>query len=186
MMSEVFVPAVGLFVELHSLTRADLNGIGGECVTYDSATARWGVMLLATRKKMAVRPTNLRRMSLPSNADVALAQKASHSAMLLLQQARAGRTYMGQNSESAAGSTPWTNHPLIAQAEVLLAEAEEHYPAYHMMHQVRGDIAHMRDDMLTAVRHYRRTVSNGTVCAPASFGIKPSWIIHARMVRLLT
>merc|ERR1719174_1815255 len=57
--------AVGTIVELHSLSAASLNGRQGKCGAFNEAEGRYAVTLLKTktqkRKKVAVRPANLRR-----------------------------------------------------------------------------------------------------------------------------
>ena len=51
---------VGLLVEIHSLSRADLNGKHGYCTSWDASKERWGVALVGTTSALAVRPANLR------------------------------------------------------------------------------------------------------------------------------
>merc|ERR1719498_119479 len=61
--------SVGTMVELHSLSSTSLNGRVGKCGKYDEKEGRYAVTLLATKtkkkKKVAVRPTNLRRAQDP-------------------------------------------------------------------------------------------------------------------------
>ena len=54
----------GNTVELHGLGREDLNGTRGTCRAYDADKERWEVTTYGTTpKKLAVRPSNLKRVS---------------------------------------------------------------------------------------------------------------------------
>ena len=68
--------AVGTMVELHSLSATSLNGRRGKCGAFNKTEGRYAVTLLKTktkkRKKVLVRPTNLRRAP---DADVIRPQK---------------------------------------------------------------------------------------------------------------
>jgi len=56
-------PEQGMLVELHSLSKAELNGRHGECTEWVQSKERWAVRLLdgAGVQSIAVKPANLRR-----------------------------------------------------------------------------------------------------------------------------
>ena len=51
----------GLIVELHSLSRDDLNGRQGEALEWDKSKERWGIKLAYNNSFLSVRPANLKR-----------------------------------------------------------------------------------------------------------------------------
>ena len=64
--------AVGVHVELHSLSRLDLNGSRGVCYEFIAASGRWAVILNESCPRgggLLVKPTNLRKI--PDRADAA-------------------------------------------------------------------------------------------------------------------
>ena len=137
----------GMIVELHSLSRADLNGLRGETLSWDAAKERWGVKLATEDgKSMAVRPANLKRAppAAPDAAKAAFvaAEQASH----ILASIRQGH------------GPP---NVLFAKAEALLNQAEANYPAAVVIHQARGDACHMRGQYAEQATHARRAVANG-------------------------
>lgn len=140
------VPAeIGLIVELHSLSRDDLNGQRGECAVWDGAKERWSVRL-AGGKFVSVRPMNLRRAP-PVSADAreTAFSKASEASELLYQ-IRTGSPNDG---------------PLFAQVARLLAEAEAIDAANLSAAMTRGDLACMRGDYVAQAAHTRRAIANG-------------------------
>ena len=136
---------IGMHVELHSLSRDDLNGRRGEALAWDPAKARWAIHLIGD-EKMAVRPINLKRAP-PAAADVKEeAFSAAEEAAGLLSAIRQGEGPPAQ---------------LFQQAEALLAKAEQLDPAQVMLHQARGDAAHMQGRYAEQAKHARRAVANG-------------------------
>ena len=104
---------VGMHVELHSLSRADLNGRRGEALAWDPAKERWAIHLVGG-DKMAVRPINLKRAP-PASPD------AQEQAFLAAEQAA------GLLAAIRKGEGPPAQ--LFSQAEALLAKAEQLDPA---------------------------------------------------------
>ena len=49
-------------MELHSLSRAELNGAVGECTAWHPSKGRWAVRLARARASILLRPMNLRRV----------------------------------------------------------------------------------------------------------------------------
>ena len=136
---------IAMHVELHSLSRDDLNGRRGEALSFDPAKARWAIHLVGD-EKMAVRPINLKRAP-PAAADVKEeAFSAAEEAAGLLSAIRQGEGPPAQ---------------LFQQAEALLAKAEQLDPAQVMLHQARGDAAHMQGRYAEQAKHARRAVANG-------------------------
>ena len=152
-------PEVGMIVRLHSLSREDLNGKLGECTKWDAAKERWGVRLCETDSSLAVRPVNLLRAPPASAAASERAFLKVEEASEILAQAR--RT-AGQMSYGVSGpGLRYTNSDVFQRVEALLQEAERDAPASVNLHQLRGDMCHMRGDMHGMVTHMRRAVANG-------------------------
>ena len=136
---------MGMHVELHSLSRDDLNGRCGEALAWDPAKERWAVHLVGG-EKMAVRPINLKRAP-PAAADVHEEAFAySEEATGVLAAIRQGKGNPAQ---------------LFQRAEALLAKAEQLDPAMVTLHQARGDAAHMQGRFAEQAKHARRAVANG-------------------------
>lgn len=134
----------GMIVELHSLSRAELNGRRGECTLFDPDKERWAVQLGAER--MAVRSSNLKRAP-PAPPEVReKGQLATKKANGLLTAIRQGQ---GPPAE------------LFSKVVALLDAVEEYDPACVSLHQVRGDMAHMQQQFAKQVTHARRAVANG-------------------------
>ena len=143
-----------MIVELHSLSRAELNGRRGEAVSWDGQKERWAVNIIGQDgcDKMAVRPVNLMRAP-PAQPEAAeAAYVAAEKACVILASIRQGQGPPQQ---------------LFAQAEALLKQAEEQDPASVVLHQTRGDAAHMRHQYAEQAKHARRAVANGHGLAAA-------------------
>jgi len=137
---------VGLLVEIHSLSHADLNGKQGYCTAWDAAKERWGVALVSTTRALAVRPANLRAAAPPSPKDAESAAEMAYEAARLLSEARQ------KGADGAAA--------LTAQAEARLAASEARDPACSVMLQLRGDLAHMRGSHERMAIEMHRAVAN--------------------------
>ena len=149
-------PQEGLLVELHSLSRADLNGEQGLCGAWDATKERFAVALAAGN--MAVKPANLRRAPPVSAAAAEEATELAHIAAGLLSQARGGTNHTNENGAPPRLST---EAPLlIAEAERKLADAALVDAASTVMHLTWCDLANMRSDRAAAVVHARRAVAN--------------------------
>ena len=136
---------MGMHVELHSLSRDDLNGRCGEALAWDPAKERWAIHLVGG-EKIAVRPINLKRAP-PAAADVhEEAFSYSEEAAGVLAAIRQGKGNPAQ---------------LFQRAEALLAKAEQLDPAMVSLHQARGDAAHMQGRFAEQAKHARRAVANG-------------------------
>ena len=135
----------GALVEIHSLSRADLNGKQGWCVAWDAAKERWGVLVIGMESPIALRLANIRFALMPEPASIQPAATAARQAATLLTQARSNRP------EAAT---------LVEQAVQLLNTAENHDPGCVMMHQLRGDLAHMSRDFAGMSTHMRRAVAS--------------------------
>tara|TARA_B110001452_G_scaffold248613_1_gene235512 strand:+ start:156 stop:1472 length:1317 start_codon:yes stop_codon:yes gene_type:complete len=136
----------GMIVELHSLSRAELNGRIGECGAWDATKERWSVQLLGGSDRMAVRPVNLWRAAPAAPEDAEKAFQACAEGSDLLAAIRQGQGPPAQ---------------LFSQAQDLFQVAAELDPASTNLHQARGDMAHMRRDYHDQVKHSRRAVANG-------------------------
>lgn len=143
-------PEQGMLVELHSLSKAELNGRLGECTAYVPSKERWAVQLLnadaSPSQSIAVKPGNLRRAPPADAADLAFT--AAEKAISILSNMRSEPS--GRYSEAD-----------IERVHMLFDEAEKHDWANVSVHQGRGDLAMMRGDMAGAVVHFRRAVANG-------------------------
>ena len=149
-------PQEGMLVELHSLSRADLNGEQGLCGAWDATKERFAVALAAGT--IAVKPANLRRAPPVSAAAAAEATELAHEAAGLLSQARGGANYTNEN-----GAPPRLSNEapsLIAEAEQKLADAARVDATSTVLHLTRCDLANMRSDRAAAVVHARRAVVN--------------------------
>ena len=136
---------VGLLVELHSLSRADLNGQRGFILSWDAAKERWGVQ--CGEALLNVRPTNLQAVPPPRDDDAEKAQEKAYEAAGLLGQARA--------TNRAA-----EKKRLLAEATAALDAAANLDMGFADIHQLRGDMAHMAGDHARMVLHMRRAVAN--------------------------
>jgi hypothetical protein len=147
-------PEQGMLVELHSLSKADLNGRYGECAEWVPGKERWAVLLHpdgeeAPAQSIAVKPANLRRAA-PAPMDAAnLANSAAEKAIEIL-----------SNMRVEAGDGGY-NQADIQRVHALFDEAERHDWALVKVHQGRADLALMRGDLPGSLRHFRRAVANG-------------------------
>lgn len=145
-------PDEGLLVELHSLSRADLNGQRGFCSTWNATRERIGVELPSGA--VAVRAANLRRAPPAEEVPRFMALLHTRRAQQHLSHARGGKLFkakLGQDIESS-------DH--VAQAERLLEAAEHADPASPVVHRTRCDLAVMRADYPSARRHATRAIAN--------------------------
>jgi tetratricopeptide (TPR) repeat protein len=141
-------------VELHSLSRDELNGRHGEAFSWNGVKERW-VVHLAGGDKMAVRPIKLRRAP---PAPVEAGDKAIFFANKAIGTLAKIREVQGPQPQD-----------LFGKAERFLLQAEEQDPGSVLVHSVRGDAAKMRGQYTEQVRHMRRAVANG-LCLLASDG----------------
>ena len=143
-------PEQGMLVELHSLSKDELNGRQGECMVWLEAKERWEIRLLAgaSEQSIAVRPANLRRAPRAATEQNNLAEDSAIRAIEVLQSMR--RTHQGGYDPAA-----------VAKVNALLDEAEQHSFACTMVHQARGDLAIMAGNLAMMVVHLRRAVANG-------------------------
>ena len=154
-MSNGDAPEEGMLVELHSLSRADLNGEQGLCGAWDKTKERFAVALAAGA--IAVKPSNLRRAPPVSAAAAAEATEMVHEAAALLAQARGGTNH---SNESGPPRLSKEAPSLIAEAEDMLAQAARVDAACTVLHLTWCDLANMRSDYAAAVLHARRAVAN--------------------------
>jgi len=140
---------IGMIVEMHSLSRTDMNGRLGECCSWDPIKERWGVRVLGGpvgSNSLAVRPENLRRAQPASRDVVGKAINIVDEAFAVLSALREGKGNAAQ---------------AFSQAEELFKKADELDPTLALLHQARGDAAHMRGDFVSQAMHARRAVANG-------------------------
>ena len=138
----------GSAVELHSLSRADINGQRGYCSSWDATKERWGVLVIGgDGTPLGLRLANLKRVPPPTaeNEQRSLTNIAEAAEAL-----RAARGLKGSSAKAKAG-----------EALALLEVAEGCDPSNAQLHQLRGDAAHMRGDHVSMVVHMRRAVANG-------------------------
>jgi len=135
---------VGQAVEFHGLSRADLNGQRGFIISWDAAKERWGVQ--CSESALNVRPTNLKAVPAQSADGAEQALEQAGEAARLLSEARAARGAAAKN--------------LVSEATAALDAAAALDMGCAMVHQLRGDMAHMAGDHARMVVHMRRAVSN--------------------------
>jgi hypothetical protein len=136
----------GQLVELHSLSREDLNGKRGYCTTWDASKDRWGLSLAGESKHvLAVRPSNLESPARPELSSTEAAEEAADRAASLLDEAEKG----------GSGASA-----LFDQAESHLITAEVYDPGCTLMLQIRGDLAHMCGDHASVATWMLRAVAN--------------------------
>ena len=142
-------PEQGMCVELHSLSKAELNGQLGECQQWNAEKERWAIRLLDGQGKIIlVKPANLRRAP-PAE------QERRDSAFELSCEA----TGILSSLRSTDGETKAT--AALQRVLDLLSQAEALDFANVAIHQARGDMAMMQGDMASAILHFRRAVANG-------------------------
>ena len=142
-------PEQGMCVELHSLSKAELNGQLGECQQWNAEKERWAIRLLdGQEKSILVKLANLRRAP-PAD------EERRHSAFQLSCEA----TGILSHLRSADGEAKATED--LLRVLDLLSEAEALDFANVAVHQARGDMAMMQGDMPSAIVHFRRAVANG-------------------------
>lgn len=150
------IPEAGSLVELHSLSRADLNGARGFCGAWDAAKERFSVELLQGGSSMAVRPINLRcpPPAEPENREQAV--QLTTRAATLLSDARDGALVAvrpGATTHKEAAS-------MLLQAEELLKQAEQADAACSFLLLNWIDLAMMRGNRQATVVYARRAVAN--------------------------
>lgn len=147
----------GLRVELHSLSRADLNGQQGMCSAWNPSKERFEVIISDT--SIAVKPTNLRRAKPVTDECRSRATSLALNAGALLKRARGGAVVsgLGVAGAEAAGDSAG---PLIAKAEQELRAGEQADPASPLVHLTKCDLAVMRGDRQQAAVHASRAVAN--------------------------
>ena len=139
---------VGTYVELHSLSVAELNGKRGFCALWQKDKERWSVQMpRAAKAGVAVRPANIRRAPAASAADAEAAKESAVRAAALLAEARASKA---------------DELRCIAEASTHLDAAEARDPANPMMLQLRGDLAHMKGGPAAMAMYMRRAVANNS------------------------
>ena len=156
----------GMHVELHSLSREELNGRCGFCLGGVGDNGRIGVLLHGSgeaggddKPGKLIRPENLRRAPPAPRADRVRAKELAVQADLKLKQARRGAVLgpMGQPSEP----TPMIR-ALIEDATALADSACVADPACVSMHGARVDISILQANRKRQAVHARRGITNGT------------------------
>ena len=135
----------GSIVELHSLSKVELNGKIGECGKYDNTTGRQTVILLDTKKKLAVKCINLKRPALTSE-ELKQADAEVDDAISRLRQCQNGQG----------------DQKLFDSVLTSLKDIIKRYPSCGKAHMIVGDALHMASvHPKDCLPHYRRAAENG-------------------------
>ena len=139
-----------MLVELHSLSKAELNGRYGECTEWVQTNKRWAVQLIGgeTAQSIAVKAANMRRAPPAPMKASNLAFEAANKGIDILSNLRADAS--GRYSQAD-----------VERVHALFDEAAKHDWANICVQQGRGDLAMMRSDLRGALVHFRRAVANG-------------------------
>ena len=134
----------GSIVELHSLSKEELNGILGECGKYNTTTQRQAVTLLgAQQKRLAIKCINLKRPTITSEQLKQADDEAKVVSKKLVQIRSDG------------------NQQQLQQAVNEIQNVISRYPTCGNAHQILGDAVHMSGNMHAALVSYRRAAENG-------------------------
>jgi tetratricopeptide (TPR) repeat protein len=146
-------PEQGMCVELHSLSKEQLNGRLGECLQWSQEKERWAIRLLpfglctaTSLKPVLVKTANLRRAPCAE-------QEKRGQAFDLCCEATTILKSLSSADDSAVEA--------LRNAEMLLSKAEALDFACVTIHQARGDMAMMGGNLRGAILHFRRAVANG-------------------------
>ena len=160
---------VGLLVELHSLSHAELNGRIGFCDCWESERARFGIALLqgepGSRAKLAVRPSNLRRAPPATHNNRSRATELARAANAKLSAARNGQELGPFQASEVGRGVRADARRLFDEAHALVEEAAALESACLAVHLARCDRAISLADRAGQVLHARRGIANGTRAA---------------------
>ena len=150
----------GLLVELHSLSRNELNGLHGYCGVVEAESGRRGVELLRAEKTrtIAVKPENLRRAPPSPRHDRAKAKELADAADARLNAARGGSMISGVFD----AGFPADARTLCKEAVALMEQAAALDPAGLMVHSNRCDLAIMTQQRGLQAQHAKRGIANAT------------------------
>ena len=147
---------VGLIVELHSLSKAELNGCVGELIAWNSEKERWAVELLDAEKHLLVRSANICQAQPVTAEERTRAFKMAEKAETALFNVR---ERLG--CDAADQLRDPRGRAEVVSAMGLLEAARRHDVANAMVAKTMGDCATMLGDAAARVRHFCRAVANG-------------------------
>ena len=158
----------GAFVELHSLSSADMNGRVGFCGPFDSGTGRFAVQLCQDGTSslvapIAIKAENLRRAPAPDTATRDAATAKIKEAGAAMERARGGELFLAPGQDPTTQENADTAE-LLRSAEALLSEAAQADPANQFLHVARMDMcaAHGCSQRMGVIRHAHRVIANPT------------------------
>ena len=156
----------GAFVELHSLSSADMNGRVGFCGPFNSGTGRFPVQLCQDGTSslvapIAIKAENLRRAPAPDTATRDAATAKIKEAGAAMERARSGELFLAPGQDPTTQENADTAE-LLRSAEALLSEAAQSDPANQFLHVARMDICAQRMDKAGVIRHAHRVIANPT------------------------
>ena len=158
----------GAFVELHSLSSADMNGRGGFCGPFNSGTGRFAVQLCqdgtsSLLPPIAIKAENLRRAPAPDTATRDAATAKIKEAGAAMERARSGELFLAPGQDPTTQENADTAE-LLRSAEALLSEAAQADPANQFLHVARMDMcaAHGCSQRMGVITHAHRVIANPT------------------------
>ena len=158
----------GAFVELHSLSSADMNGRVGFCGPFNSGTGRFPVQLCqdgtsSLPAPIAIKAENLRRAPAPDTATRDAATAKIKEAGAAMERARSGELFLAPGQDPTTQENADTAE-LLRSAEALLSEAAQADPANQFLHVARMDMcaAHGCSQRMDVITHAHRVIANPT------------------------
>ena len=158
----------GAFVELHSLSSADMNGRVGFCGPFNSGTGRFPVQLCQDGTSslvapIAIKAENLRRAPAPDTATRDAATAKIKEAGAAMERARSGELFLAPGQDPTTQENADTAE-LLRSAEALLSEAAQADPANQFLHVARMDMcaAHGCSQRMGVITHAHRVIANPT------------------------